>query len=257
MEHDFLDRYSDIDSVIHKLDPRTKLITTLCFVLAVVITPATEWRAFPCYFVFISILLLLSKLPLLYVLKRALVILPFVFLIGIFNLFKAGEAVASVHVWHWQVSITHEGLLVFRTVLTKASLSIMGLILLSSTTKFPALLRGLQQLRTPRVMIVTLSFAYRYIFVLVDEAMRMRRARDSRNFGGKRVWQMKTVGNMVGTLFLRSYERGERVYTAMVSRGYDGQIREASPLSFSYRDAYFSAATALILISVSTTSLLW
>lgn len=256
VEHNFLDQYSDLDSVIHKLDPRTKLITILCFVLAVVITPATQWRAFPCYFVFIGILLLLSKLPLLYVLKRALAVLPFVLLIGIFNLFKSGEALASIHIGHWEIAVTHEGLLVFRTVLIKASLSIMGLILLSSTTKFPALLRGLQQLRMPRVMIVTLSFAYRYIFVLVDEAMRMRRARDSRNFGGKRLWQMKTVGNMVGTLFLRSYERGERVYTAMVSRGYDGEIREARALSFSYRDAYFSIAAALVLVSVSTMSLL-
>jgi len=256
MEHNFLDRYSDLDSIIHKLDPRTKLITTLFFVLAVVMTPATEWRAFVSYFAFISLLLLLSKLPLLYVAKRALVIIPFVLLIGIFNLFRSGETMVSIHVWHWQVSVTHEGLLVFRTVFIKASLSIMSLILLSSTTKFPVLLKGLQQLRMPKVMTLTLSFAYRYIFVLVDEAMRMRRARDSRNFGGKRLWQLKTIGNMVGTLFLRTYERGERVYAAMASRGYDGRIIEANPLSFSYRDAYFSVATALVLVSIGLVSLL-
>jgi len=257
MEHNFLDRYSDLDSLIHKLDPRTKLITTIAFIFAVVLTPATEWQAFACYFTLVASLVLLSKLPLLYVLKRALVIIPFVLLVGIFNLFRSGEAVASLHIWHWQVSITQEGLLVFWNVFVKASLSMLSLILLSSTTKFSNLLKGLQQLRMPRVMVMILSFAYRYIFVLVDEAMRMRRARDSRNFGGKRVSQIRTIGNMIGILFLRSYERGERVYAAMVSRGYDGQIRETSPVIFSHRDAYFGIATLLLLVSISLVTLFW
>jgi len=254
MEHDFLDRYSNLDSFIHKLDPRTKLITTLAFILAVVLTPATKWQAFVCYFALVAGMLLLSKLPLTYVLKRALVIIPFVLLVGIFNLFKPGEAVASLNVWHWQISITEEGLLVFRNVLLKATLSILSLILLSSTTKFSSLLKGLEQLRIPKVIIMILSFTYRYIFILVDEAMRMRRARDSRNFGGKRIWRIKTIGNMVGTLFLRSYERGERVYTAMVSRGYEGHIKTTRSLTFSYRDVYFGMAALLMLASTSLTT---
>jgi len=257
VEHSFIDRYSNLDSFIHRLDPRAKLITTLAFILAVVVTPPTKWPAFAGYFVLISILLLLSKLPPLYVFKRALVIIPFVLLIGIFNIFKPGEVVASFHIWHWQVSITYEGLLVLWNVFVKASLSILSLILLSSTTKFTNLLKGLEQLRMPRVMVMTLSFAYRYIFVLADEAMRMWRARESRNFGGKRIWRIKTIGHMVGTLFLRSYERGERIYAAMVSRGYEGQIRVLSSLSFSQRDAYFSTITLLLLISIGLVIIFW
>jgi cobalt/nickel transport system permease protein len=90
---------------------------------------------------------------------------------------------------------------------------------------------------------------YRYIFVLTDEVMRMRQARDSRNFGGGRLRQLKTIGHMIGTLFIRSYERGERIYAAMLARGFDGQIRSLHQLNFKRADAYFSAAFALVLIS--------
>ncbi len=257
MEHSFLDRYSELDSFIHKLDPRTKLITTLAFILAVVATPPTRWQAFACYFILVSAMLLLSKLPPLYILKRSLIIIPFVVLIAIFNLFKPGEAFVSCDIWLWHLSITYEGLLVFWNVLIKAWLSILSLILLSSTTKFHSLLKGLEQLRMPKVMVMILSFMYRYIFVLVDEVMRMRRARDSRNFGGKRTWQMRTIGNMAGTLFIRSYERGERIYGAMLARGYDGQARTLSPLRFEPRDVYFGAITLSFLASVSLVTLLW
>lgn len=224
----------------------------------VISTPLAKWQAFIGYFILISLLILLSKLPLLYVLKRSLVIIPFVLLICVFNLFfKSGEVVASFNIWKWQISITDEGLHILLNVLIKAFLSTLSLILLTSTTRFTQLLKGLEQLRMPKVMVMTLSFMYRYIFVLVDEVMRMRRARDSRNFGGKRIWQMQTISNMVGTLFLRSYERGERVYMAMVSRGYDGEIQTLSPLSFSQRDAYFGTTVGIFLASVFFITLFW
>jgi cobalt/nickel transport system permease protein len=257
VEHSFIDQYSNLDSLIHKLDPRTKLVATIAFILAVVITPVTEWPAFVGYFLFVSVLILVSRLPLLYVLKRVLLIIPFVLLIGVFNIFRTGEPLATMHLWHWQLSITHEGLLVFENVSAKAIISSLALILLSSTTSFTNLLRGLQTLRMPKVLVMTLSFAYRYIFVLIDEAMRMWRARESRNFGGRWIWQIRTIGNMIGTLFIRSYERGERVYAAMLSRGYEGQVRGIDPLSFTPVDAYFAAIAALFLASICILVVLW
>ena len=108
----------------------------------------------------------------------------------------------------------------------------------------------------PGVMVMILSFMYRYIFLLVDEVIRMRQARDSRNFGGKRLWQIRTIGNMIGTLFIRSYERGERVYAAMVARGFDGQTRTLDSLNFRRADACFGISLGLVLISTSLVSLL-
>ena len=259
MKHSFLDEYSNLDSFLHRLDPRVKFITTLAFILAVVVTPPLRWWAFAGYFALVVCLLILSKLPPLYVLKRSLVIVPFVLVIAIFiPFFKQGEVAGSYNLWLWEVTVTYDGLAVLVNVLIKAWLSILSLILLSSTTSFTSLLKGLEQLRMPRVMVMILSFVYRYIFVLVDEVLRLRQARDSRNLGrGKRIWQIKTVGNMIGTLFIRSYERGERVYSAMVSRGYDGRIRMLGSLKMGRADAYFGLAFLMALFSIAVFTLLW
>lgn len=249
MRHSFLDQYSDRNSLIHRLDPRTKLLTSLLFILAVVLTPPGRWPVFVFYFLLVAALLLLSRVPLLYVLKRSLVIMPFVVLIAVFiPFFREGEVAGSYNIWLWQLSVTYNGLQVFWNILAKAWLSILSLILLTSTTRFSHLLRGMEKLRLPRVMTMIMSFMYRYIFVLVDEVMRMKQARDSRNFGGGRLRQLRTIGNMIGTLFIRSYERGERVYAAMMARGFDGQTRTLESLSFRPPDALFGISLGFVLI---------
>jgi cobalt/nickel transport system permease protein len=224
----------------------------------VVLTPPNRWPAFALYFILVAALILLSKVPVFYVLKRSLIIMPFVVLIAIFiPFFREGEVAGSYNIWLWQVSVTYSGLQVFWNILAKAWLSILSLILLTSTTKFSNLLKSLEQLRMPRVMVMILSFMYRYIFVLVDEVMRMRQARDSRNFGGGRLWQLRTIGNMIGTLFIRSYERGERVYAAMMARGFDGQTRTLESLSFRQLDVFFGISLGLALMLVTVVNLLY
>lgn len=255
MKHSFIDQYSDLDSLIHRLDPRTKFVASIAFIVLVVLTPIENWQAFVICASLIGTCLGISKLPPLYLLKRSLVIVPFVFLIAIFvPFFKQGEIARSYNVWLWHVSVTYDGLLVLANVVTKAWLCIFSLILLSGTTRFADLLRGLQQLGMPTVIVLILSFMYRYIFVLTDEVLRMRRARDSRNFGGGRIHQLKIIGHMIGTLFIRSYERGERIYAAMLARGFNGEIRSLRQLSFKRADAYFSAAFGLVLISSAVIS---
>jgi cobalt/nickel transport system permease protein len=250
VKHSFIDEYSHLNSFIHRLDPRTKLIAILAFVLAVVVTPASNWHLFIAYFCVLVIMLALSKLPPLYVLKRSLVIIPFVLLVAIFiPFFKQGQVAVSYNIWLWQISITYDGLLVLANVLIKSWLCILALILVSSTTKLDDLLKGLRQLGAPRVVILIVSFMYRYIFVLVDEVMRLKQARDSRNFGGSWPHHMKTIGNILGTLFIRSYERGERVYAAMLARGFDGQVRNLRNLKFGKADLYFGTAFSLILVA--------
>lgn len=261
MKHSYIDKYSDLDSFIHRLDPRTRILTTLAFVLAVMVTPPTNWLAFILFASLIAGLVLLAKLPVLYALKRSAVILPFVLMVAVFMPFWGrGRVMGSYNVWLWRVSVTHDGLLVLWNVTVKSWLSALALILLSSTTRFSELLKGLEQLGVPRVMVMILAFTYRYIFVLTDEVMRMQRARDSRGgfetrpYGGSRLWQIRTVGNMIGTLFIRSYERAERVYGAMAARGFDGQVRTLSQLRFRQADLGFGIAfsAALLLIGLIT-----
>ncbi|MDP2917334.1 MAG: cobalt ECF transporter T component CbiQ [Dehalococcoidia bacterium] len=261
MKHSFLDRYSDGDSFMHRLDPRTKFGTALLFILAVALTPPGSWRAFGLYLVIITALLLPARVPILYILKRSLVVMPFVAMLAIFiPFFKGGEVAGSYNVWLWQLTVTYSGIQVLINILLKSWLSILSLIWLTSTTRLPDLLQGLERMRMPRVLVMLMSFMYRYLFILVDEVMRMKQARDSRSFGGRSAsggWQIRTVGNMIGTLFIRSYERGERVYAAMSARGFDGNIRTLNHLSFRLSDALFGMGYSLILIFVGIFSQLY
>lgn len=252
MKHSFLDRYSELHSPIHHLDPRVKLVLAFAFILGVVTTPATLWPAFAMYLVLLWCLILLARLPPLFVLGRSLLIIPFVVFVAIFvPFFGGGEVAGSYSLGPWQLAVSHHGLMVLWNVVIKAWLSVQASILLSSTTKFSDLLRGMQGLHVPRVMIMILSFMYRYLFVLTDELLRMRQARDSRNFGGKRLWQWKTIGNMIGSLFLRSYERGERVYMSMLARGFDGQIRSLDRFRIRYIEVCLGAVCLLAVVAIN------
>lgn len=249
MKHSFLDKYSDRDSVIHRLDPRTKFIVTVLFILAVVLMLQAAWLGFICYLAILALITICSRVPVFYILKRSLLILPFVGIVAISVPFiKQGEIIWSINIWSWTISVTRDGLEVFFTILAKACLSAVSLVLLVSTTKVVDLLKGLEQLRVPNILIMIISFMYRYIFVLTDDIMRMKQARDSRNFGGSRKWQIKTLGNIIGTLFVRSYERGERVYSAMLSRGYDGHTRTLRVFKFNTADFVFGIGISILLV---------
>ena len=109
-------------------------------------------------------------------------------------------------------------------ILIKSYLSILCLILLVTTTKFSELLRAFEKLGCPKIITMIMSFMYRYIFVIEDELMKMRQAKESRSVGGSRYFHAKALANMLGTLFIRSYERAEAVYLAMCARGFDGSV---------------------------------
>jgi len=257
MKHSFFDRYSDGDSFLHHLDARTKFVFTLLFILSVVLTPPDSWYAFSLYFAVLTVLTLAAKLPVGYVLKRSLVVMPFVLMIAIFvPFFKSGEVAGSYNIWFWEITVTHSGIQVLVNVLIKSWISILSLIWLTSTTRTTHLLYALERLRFPHVLVTILSFMYRYLFVIADEMIRMKQARDSRHFGSGRLRQLRTVGNMIGTLFVRSYERSERVYTAMTARGFDGQVRVLDTLKLKKADVLFGLSLGLILVSTNVANLL-
>jgi cobalt/nickel transport system permease protein len=234
VKHAFLDRYATLESPVHRLDARAKILVCLALVVISVSTPPEAWRAFLGYGAFLAIMVAASRLPLGHVLRRAWIILPFIAMAAIFIPFmKDGGRRAGAA----------PGLMMFWNVAVKSGVAVLSAILLSSTTPFPSLMRGFERLRAPRLLVMLCSFAYRYIFLLVDEAERMERARDSRGYGGRWLWQAKVVGQMIGTLFLRSYERSERVYVAMASRGFDGRIVAPMEAGLAVQDGVFIAAS--------------
>jgi len=143
----------------------------------VVITPVAQWYGFTFYLLVIAALLLFSKVPVGYVLRRSLLILPFVGIVAVSLPFiKQGEVIGSLNIWLWHIQITLTGLEIFATIMAKAWLSALSLILLISTTRVNDLLKGLEQLRMPLILIMIISFMYRYIFVLTDDVMRLKQA---------------------------------------------------------------------------------
>lgn len=247
MKHSYLDRYSNLDSFIHRLDARAKIVMFFALVILTVSTPAKSYFAFAVYFAVLMLLLLLSRLPLGHVFKRSLVFVPFVLMVAIFIPFlKANEVGGGYNLVG--LNMSKSGLLVLWNVVAKSYISIVSMIILSSSTSFKDLMRGFERLKVPSIFTAIAGFMYRYLFVVVDEAMRMRVARDSRNFSGKWIWDARVVAHMIGSLFVRSYERGERVYLAMVSRGYDGTMRGLEDTRLESRDMLFAGGVISVVL---------
>jgi len=240
MRHSYLDQHSDLHSPVHSLDPRAKIVALFSFLFIVIFTPITQAQKFVLYGALILSLILISRVPAKFVLKRSLAIIPFVGLVAIGLPFLGGSGGS----YNFGVfSVTQSAFLIFLNVLVKSWLCVLAMIVLTSTTSFSKLLNGFQRLKMPRVYIMILSFMYRFIFVFDDELMRMSRARDARtSFSSSWIQSVKAVGGIIGALFVRSYERGERVYAAMRSRGFNGEIKLISELKMDRFDVLFIAA---------------
>ncbi|MFA5859315.1 MAG: cobalt ECF transporter T component CbiQ [Elusimicrobiota bacterium] len=205
------------------LDARIKFIAVLAMVITVVLIPQGQWGLFTGYFVFISILLVLSQTKIGFILKRLFTVLPFILMITIFTpFFKEGNVVFTYNFWWGGINVTKEGLALLLGVITKSILSVLSILFLLSTTTFSELLNGFIKMKVPGIMVLLLSFMYRYMDVLITEMKTLERARDARYFGGKIFRQIGMAGNIVATLFLRALERSERVYAALLARGYNG-----------------------------------
>jgi cobalt/nickel transport system permease protein len=165
----------------------------------------------------------------------------------------AGSVVWSGDLFGWRLAITDAGLLLFAAVVIKAWLSVMVTGLLVATTPFSTLLKAMRSLRVPAVLVSTISFMYRYLFVLVDEAMRLMTAREARAVGSGRsvAWRARVLGGMIGSLFIRSYERSERIYAAMLSRGFGGEARTLTELQWQTRDSWAAAGWGALLVGAA------
>ena len=199
---------------LQNLDARVKLILLVILTSAMVTTPIQAWPAFLFYAAIIAAAIQLSGVPPGALAKRLGILLPFLLISAIFIPFTPAVQNAPAG--------SPAGLLLFANVVVKSTFGAAATMLLMATTPFPKLVAALEALRVPRVAVMIFSFTHRYLFVLGEEAIRMKRACESRCYRGRWLRDAVTIGQMAGTLFLRSYERGERVYLAMLSRGFDG-----------------------------------
>jgi cobalt/nickel transport system permease protein len=163
------------------------------------------------------------------------VVLPFAFVALPLLFTREGESVIAFSLGPLDLTITDTGIRDVLSIILKSWLSVQAALLLTYTTPFSSIVDALRALRLPAIIVNIISFMYRYLAVLMDEAGRMSRARQARSAaapkgrsGGSVRWRARVTGSMVGSLFIRSYERSERVYAAMLARGFDGTFRTAA-----------------------------
>jgi cobalt/nickel transport system permease protein len=257
MQSHALDRYVPRDSLVHRLDPRVKLGIALLAILSNVALPDGAWLGFLSGWSILLLATLLARLDLLFTVRRSFVALPFA-LAAVSAIFVLpGAVLLAVKVGPWILAITDAGLVRFLTIVARSWVSVQIAILLVATTRFPDLMEALRWFRVPSILVAVLSLMYRYLAVLTDEAARLMRAREARSarplhggkLGGSLSWRARVAGSMAGQLFLRSYERSDRVYNAMVARGYRGELLTLQRRVLAGRD-WAAGAVALAAIVV-------
>jgi cobalt/nickel transport system permease protein len=233
------------DSPWHRLAPKTRVLCTLLLLFAIALTPNGRWWSWAIYAIGVGAIVFLSRVTLSVLLKRVAVESVFLSAVLLGTLFRGGGTV----LWQWGwLQITTEGLWILGSVALKAILSLLVANILVLTTSVPLLLQALTELRLPPLLVAILASMYRYIAVLVGEFQSMQRAAVSRNLMSHTRWQRLVVGNMVGALFIRTLDRGERVHQAMVSRGYDGLLPVTATAMSERRDVVALTLTALLTL---------
>jgi len=249
-----LDQYYDGRSYVHRLDARLKVVLTLAFITICSLTPPGGWRTFGVLALLWLGSTLAARVPLPLLLRRSMVAAPFVLAATTLLVTTPGRPLWRLPPGYEWLTLTDVGLIRFTSVLVKSWLSLLMALLLSATTTFPDLLVALRMLRVPRTLVAVISFMFRYLFVLGDEALRLLRAREARSAvasghrtGGSIRWRARVMGGMAGTLFLRSTERSERIFQAMASRGYRGELRTLTPPRMRLSDGVAGLLFALCL----------
>ena len=214
-----LDQLAEKDSPIHRLDPRAKVIATLLFIVYVVSFNRYEISRLLPFFIFPAFLIGASDLPLGYLIRKLLIISPFVLFIGIFNPFFDREILLQIG----PLGISG-GWISLLSILLRFVLSVGAALLLIATTGLPGICMALEKLGAPRIFAVQLLMLYRYIFVLIEEAIRIMRAYSLRSFSKKKI-RYHVFRHMLGNLLLHTIDRAQRIHLAMLSRAFTGEIK--------------------------------
>lgn len=238
------------------LDARVKLVLSFSLILGIVLIPERAWPAYPLLWMLIAALAAVERVSLARLARLGSLALPFAFAASTLLFTLPGDSLLSLG----PLTITDAGLSRFTSILLKSWLSAQAALFLSLSTPFPDLLWALDSVHVPGTLVAIISFMVRYLSTLQDETQRLMRARSARSgqlavgrsSGGNLIWRARVAGWMVGSLFLRSMERSERIYAAMLARGYTGQMKKLSSPPLTLRAVVLGALplAALLIIEV-------
>jgi cobalt/nickel transport system permease protein len=244
---------------LKRIDPRTvrppspldhlsspaRILAVLIMLMAIALTPNARWLTWMFYACGIVAMLQISRIDLWRLSQRLAVESVFMGVMVLGTLWRSGGEL----LWQWGgLQITTLGVITLGSVSCKLILSLTLLNLLTFITPIPQLLKALSSLRVPPLLVAILASMYRYLDVLIEEFATMKRAAIARNLMAGKHWPGIVIGNMIGALFIRTYDRGNRIHAAMLSRGYSGDIQPQQPQPLNHRDQRFLIGTGAFAI---------
>lgn len=227
-----LDRMSRMDTPVHRLDTRSKIVSAALFILAVVSHPKYAVVQLVPYAAYPITIAALGNVSFGFLARYILIVSPFAVFIGIFNPIFDGHEIMIGGI------AMSAGWLSFISILLKFILTMSAAILLIATSSFAGVSRGLRRLGFPSLFVAQLLFLYRYIFVLIEETVRMLQAWRLRSPSSESM-TIRITSRIIGSMLVRTVERAERVYAAMLCRGFKGEMPAVSSHGFGGRDVFF------------------
>jgi cobalt/nickel transport system permease protein len=242
--------YVHSDSRVHGLPPECKVASAAAFVFAVVLTPPTAVVAFAVYALLLYAVARVARVPVRFVLRRLTIEIPFLLFAIFLPVLASGPRIEVVG-----IALSEPGLWAAWNIIAKATLGLIATLLLAATTPVAEILFGLERLKVPKPLVTTAGFMVRYGDLIAGEMRRMKIARESRGYAPRWLWQARALASGIGTLFVRSYERGERVYLAMLSRGYAGSM--PAPRTAMGSPAQWLVAMSLPAVAGAVAIIVW
>jgi cobalt/nickel transport system permease protein len=235
-------------SPVHRLPAEVKIVAAVAVVLCVVATPREAFAVFGGFLLLLAAVWAVARIPPGWIARRALIEAPFVVL-AVLLPFTGG----SPYIEWIGLTLSEPGLLGAWNILVKGTLGVLTSLTLAATTPLRDLLLGLQRLHAPALVVTIATLMLRYVDVIAGEARRMRMARISRGHDPRFLWQAGATARGVGSLFIRSYERGERVHLAMLSRGWTGRMPQLSQQRTSRRQWLFGLSPVAVALALAAT----
>jgi cobalt/nickel transport system permease protein len=228
-------------SPFHRLVPEVKIAAAVGMITCVAITPRQEMWAFALYAVIVMVLISISRVSPLFVLARLAAVAPFVIFALFIPFIGTGDTTTL-----WGIELSIDGLWATWNIIIKAVLGASISIVLTATTEVPDIIRGLGVLRVPALFTSIATFMIRYLELITEELGRMRVAMTARGYDPRWLYQARPIATSAGAMFVRSYERSERIHSAMLARGFTGEM----PIFDRRRAGAVEWASAALLVGV-------
>ena len=226
-----------VETAVHRLAPECKVAALVVFVVAVALVPHGTFLPYAVDTAVLVAVAAWARVPFGFLAGRVAMEIPFVVFVLALPFVSGGEQTSVLG-----LEVSEHGLVVAAGIAAKATLAVLATSVLAFTTPMPEIVAGLQRLRVPRTLTAIAGFAVRYLQVVLDELRRLQVARVARGGGARWIWQTRTVARTAGTLVVRCFERGERVHTAMLARGFTGQMPDVGFAAPALPGAWLAAA---------------